>query len=292
VASGATETAPCCDVCRSARIHNVDPDFHFCRCDACGYVFDSPRPSAAQIAVFYSQPGKYDSWLREERSRDALWQRRLAKFLPHKAEGNLLDIGAGVGQFLYLARGSFTEVAGTEVSRSAIKIAKDKYGIELYEGEAEALPLPPAAFDNICLFHVLEHVAGPSGLLGRCRELLRPQGTLVIAVPNDVLAWSSWIKKHGKRLRLKRFQKFSPVLGISRAGGSREIHLSHFTPAVLRRVVEGAGLTVVEESLDPYYVAGGARLLLESAYYGLHRALHALFKINRYETIWMIARKP
>jgi hypothetical protein len=34
------------------------------------------------------------------------------------------------------------------------------------------------------------------------------------------------------------------------------------------------------------------RLLLEKAYFAIHRTIYALFKINRYETIWMIARKP
>ena len=281
-----------CNVCRSDRIQRVDPEFNFCQCDSCGYVFDSPRPSAAEVAAFYSQPAKYDSWLQEESARDALWKRRVSKLLPHKAEGNLLDIGAGIGQFLHHARPFFTQIAGTEVSASAIRIAREKYGIELCPAEAEELNMPPASFDNITLFHVLEHVPDPVRLIHRCQGLLRPQGILAIAVPNDVLAWSSKIKKLGKRLGLGAFQKFSPVLGISRAGASREIHLSHFTPAVLRRLLKNAGLIVMEESLDPYYVASGMRLLLDRAYYVLHRMLYAVLKINRYDTIWMIARKP
>jgi SAM-dependent methyltransferase len=156
----------------------------------------------------------------------------------------------------------------------------------------EDLSLPPGAFDNITLFHVLEHVPDPAMLIDLCRDLLRSKGVLVIAVPNDVLAWSSTIKKAGKRLRLKPFQKFSPVLGIPRAGSSREIHLSHFTPAVLRKLVEQSGLDVVEESLDPYYVSSGVRRIVVSAYYALHQMLHAAFKSNRYETIWMVAQKP
>jgi hypothetical protein len=115
---------------------------------------------------------------------------------------------------------------------------------------------------------------------------------LVIAVPNDVLAWTSKIKKIGKTLRIKSFQKFSPKLGISRAGTSREIHLSHFAPAVLRRLLEDSGLHLAEESLDPYYVSRGLRLGLDSAYYAAHRALNATLKINRYDTIWMVAHKP
>src|ERR1700719_3434757 len=97
--------------------------------------------------------------------------------------------------------------------------------------------------------------------------MLCAQGILIIAVPNDVLAWTSKIKKIGKKLGIKSFQKFSPKLGISRGGTSREIHLSHFTPPVLRRLLKNSGLHIVEESLDPYYVSRGLRLCLDSAYY-------------------------
>jgi SAM-dependent methyltransferase len=212
--------------------------------------------------------------------------------LPHRAPGNLLDVGAGVGQFLHHAQPLFTQATGTEVSSSAVTIAREKYGLKLLAAQVEDLNLPPSSFDNITLFHVLEHVHDPARLIGLCRDLLRPRGVLFIAVPNDVLAWSSTVKRAGKRLGLKPFHKFSPVLGIARAGASREIHLSHFAPAVLRQLLEKSGLIVTDESLDPYYVSSGVRLMIDRAYSALHRMLQAALKINRYETIWMVARKP
>ena len=290
--STVTDIVLACNICGSEQITKVDPEFNFCRCDSCGYVFDSPRPSFAEINAFYSQAGKYNAWLKEERARDTLWKRRLKKLLRCGAAGRLLDIGAGYGQFLHHAQSFFSEVAGTEISASAIAIAKEKYGFSLLAGRVEDIDLPPESFDTITLFHVLEHVPDPCKLVHRCQTLLRRQGTLAIAVPNDVLAWTSRIKKIGKQLGLKPFQKFSPRLGISRAGTSHEIHLSHFTPPVLRRLLENSGLHVIEESLDPYCASRGLRLLLDSAYYAGHRILHAALKINRYDTIWMVARKP
>lgn len=281
-----------CNICGSEQIQKVDPEFNFCRCNSCGYVFDSPRPSFAEISAFYSQAGKYNAWLKEERARDMLWKRRLKKLLKCGAAGRLLDIGAGHGQFLYHAQPFFSEVTGTEVSASAIAIAKEKYGLSLLAGQVEGLDLPPRSFDTITLFHVLEHVPDPCTLIHRCHTLLRPEGILAIAVPNDVLAWTSRIKKIGKQLGLKPFQKFSPKLGISRAGGSCEIHLSHFTLPVLRHLLENSGLQVIGESLDPYYVSRGVRLFLDSAYFAVHRISHAALKINRYDTIWMVTRKP
>ncbi|MGC2743589.1 MAG: class I SAM-dependent methyltransferase [Candidatus Angelobacter sp.] len=286
------EVVLACNVCRSERIQKVDSDFNFCRCDSCGYVFDSPRPSFVEISAFYSQAGRYDKWLKQEQARDRLWTRRLKKLSQSGAKGRLLDIGAGYGQFLQHARTLFYDVNGTEVSEIAVALAKEKYGLQLFAGQIEELDLPPQSFHTITLFHVLEHVPDPGKLVSRCHALLRAQGTLVIAVPNDVLAWTSKVKKAGKKLGIKSFQKFSPKLGIARAGASREIHLSHFTPAVLRQLLETSGLHLTEESLDPYYVSSGFRLLLDSAYYTVHRVLHATMKINRYDTIWMVARKP
>ncbi|HEX3154321.1 MAG TPA: class I SAM-dependent methyltransferase [Candidatus Angelobacter sp.] len=287
-----TEIVLACNICGSEQIQKVDPDFNLCCCNSCGYVFDSPRPSFEEISAFYSQAGKYDAWLKEERARDLLWKRRLKKLLQSGARGSLLDIGAGYGQFLHHAQPFFSTVAGTEVSASAIAVAREKYGLELLAGQVEELDLPQQSFDTITLFHVLEHVPDPGKLVALCHALLRPKGILAVAVPNDVLAWTSKIKKIGKQLGLKPFQKFSLKLGIARAGASREIHLSHFTPTVLRRLLENSGLHIMEESLDPFYVSRGIRLFLNSAYYAAHRALHSALRINRYDTIWMVARKP
>jgi 2-polyprenyl-3-methyl-5-hydroxy-6-metoxy-1,4-benzoquinol methylase len=288
----ATEIVLACSICQSDRIQTIDSDFNFCRCEFCGFIFDSPRPSFAEISAFYSQAGKYDIWLKEERARDMLWKRRLKKLLRTGAKGGLLDIGTGYGQFLHHARPHFEEVSGTEVSESAVAIANEKYGMSLLAGEIETLDLPSQSFDTITLFHVLEHVPDPVKLVTRCHALLRAQGILVIAVPNDVLAWTSKIKKIGNKVGLRSFQKFSAKLGISRAGASREIHLSHFTPTVLRQLVESSGLQIIEGALDPYYVSSGMRLFLDSGYYALHRLLLATLKINRYDTIWMVACKP
>jgi SAM-dependent methyltransferase len=255
-------------------------------------MFDSPRPTRIEVAKFYSHPAKYDSWLKEEKARDALWRRRLTKLLLHKARGNLLDVGAGIGQFLHHARPYFTEVTGTEVSESAVRIASEKYGIDLLAGQIEEMDIAPGSFDNITLFHVLEHVPDPRHLIHLCCDLLRPRGILAIAVPNDVLAWTAWVKKLGRRLGLRAFQKFSPVLGIARAGESREIHLSHFTPAVLHKLVQAADLKILEQSLDPYFASSGMHLIFDGLYYGLHRTLLSTGAMNRYDTIWMIARKP
>ena len=177
------------------------------------------------------------------------------------------------------------------MSQSAVQVARQRYGLDIAEGVVEELEFADGSFDNITLFHVLEHVPDPSALVEICWRLLANEGTLVTAVPNDVLAWTSLAKRIGKILRLPAFSKFSPVMGISKAGTSREIHLSHFTPPVLRRLLETHGFSIVFASIDPYYAAVGPKAVLHAAYHTLHLALYRLFGANRYDTILMIARK-
>jgi SAM-dependent methyltransferase len=285
------ETIQACSVCGSDILESADAKWNLCRCLGCGFVFDNPRPSLVELSEFYSKPTKYDSWLDQTHARNDLWQRRLKKLLPYRAEGNLLDVGTGIGQFLHLARPFFTEVYGTELSESAVRIAKEKYGFHIYHGSIEQLDLPAGFFHNITLFHVLEHVPDPAQLLAICWTLLQPGGVLLIAVPNDLLAWTSFLKKAGKWLQLPAFQKFSPKFGLPKVGTSREVHLSHFTPNVLRTLVENQGFSVLDESLDPYFAADGFRKIFHASYFALHQKLFSVFKINRYDTIWMIARR-
>jgi len=84
------------------------------------------------------------------------------------------------------------------------------------------------------------------------------------------------------------------LLGLPRLtldGSIAEIHLSHFTPSVLRRLVQATGFSVVVSTLDPYYVATGfARVKADILYYGC-LAIHQIFRINIYDAILMIARK-
>ena len=285
------ETLSRCLVCDSERIQAVDAEYNLCRCEACGYIFDNPRPTLAAIVDFYSAPKKYDTWLVVEDSREELWKRRLKKLLKHAERGNLLDVGTGTGQFLNLAKPYFNRVSGTEVSQTALKIAKEKYSLDISQGQIEDCNLPKNSFDTITLFHVLEHVPDPKKSIARCKELLETGGVLLVCVPNDVLAWTSKVKILGKKFGLRPFQKFSPKVGVPRVFTSNEIHLSHFAPPVLRRLLEQSGLEVIEESLDPYYASTGIKQMLHSGYYAFHRLLFGLTQVNRYDTIWMMARK-
>lgn len=292
VGSGDQEVLHACPLCAADRLSVFDSVANLWECQRCSYVFDNPRPTLAALINFYSQPAKYDSWLAEEPARDVLWRRRLRKFLPLAKPGSLLDVGAGIGQFLAIARPSFTEVYGSEVSGSALQIARVKYNLTLYQGEIQDIDFSGKQFDNITIFHVLEHVPDPCGVLEKCSSLLSPGGVLAVAVPNDLYMLRG--RRFLKTARNRMFHRSGPT-GLPKIvldGSIAEIHLSHFTPAVLRQQLQQYGLNVVANTLDPYYAATGAAHLKHALRYAGCRAIHSVLRVNLYDTMLLIARKP
>lgn len=288
------ETVLACPSCGRDQIRTLDAVANICICESCRYIFDNPRPAIEELVRFYSQPTKYDAWLAEEAGREQLWARRLKLLRPVMKPGSLLDVGAGIGQFLNLARPHFSSVQGTEVSESAIEIARHKYGLRLLRGEIQAIDFDRRQFDNITIFHVLEHVPNPRLVLLRCAELLAPDGVLVIAVPNDVQSLRSQARRLLANLGMGSLPRGS-TLGLPRLaldGSIAEIHLSHFTTASLHKLVERCGFSVKAERLDPYYATTGRRGWKSAGFYGVCRAVNAVSGINLYDTILLVARMP
>src|SRR6266478_701550 len=291
VPNGDVEVLYACPLCEADSLGVLDSTANLCECKRCGYVFDNPRPTLAALIAFYSQPTKYDQWLAEEPARDALWMRRLRLLRPIVKPGSLLDVGAGIGQFLAVARPYFSEVCGTEVSESAIHIARQKYNLQLLAGEIQSVELGNKKFDNITIFHVLEHVPNPKQVIERWASLLIDGGTLTIAVPNDLYSYRG--KRFLRTLAARRFGRFARV-GLPKIvldGSLAEIHLSHFTPQVLRHLLERSGLSVIACTLDPYYVAAGFAERRSTGFYLCCRILNRIFRINVYDTMLLIARK-
>jgi SAM-dependent methyltransferase len=285
------ETLSACILCGSRDIHSADPEARFWACRACGLLFDNPRPDSGAIFAFYSKPAQYKDWVAEAKARDRLWKRRLAKLARFARPGSILDVGAGIGQFLHHARARFRPAEGTEVSASGIGLAKEKYGIELRRGEVGSIDFGGTRFDNITLFHVLEHVPSPRETLAVLRELLAPGGVLFIAVPNDIASLGAvkrrWFRKLGLARGLGRYGL--PPLNLD--GGMDEIHLSHFTPGALSRYLSANGFEVLELGLDPFYAESGARLAGHAMRYWICSAFHRLTGVNVYGTIWVAARR-
>ena len=95
-------------------------------------------------------------------------------------KGKILDIGCGTGDFLLAANKAGWQTIGFEPNNKAKKISKQK-GIEITE---ETKILENYSFDVITMWHVLEHVPDLEEYILELKRLLKPKGTIIIAVPN------------------------------------------------------------------------------------------------------------
>lgn len=163
------------------------------------------------------------------RERDAASLAAILRFRPRERP-SLLDVGAGTGSFLRLARdsGRFGRLEGADLS-SANEEAFARARIPLHVGRLEDLDRP--LFDVVTAHHVLEHVLDPNRFLLEIRRLLVDDGILHLIVPNEG-SFTSRSKSFWSRLGLKPrpFRHLSPGH-----------HLTFFERGTLIRLLEKHG---------------------------------------------------
>jgi 2-polyprenyl-3-methyl-5-hydroxy-6-metoxy-1,4-benzoquinol methylase len=239
-----------CPVCDSNRARTDSPAIHtlnlgrpfaVVRCEDCGMRWLSPRPTADEYNQMYRllyfaneqspvslEFGALPEWMSEypqpavttrrfheshAEDRLAHSERQLASIAARKPNrGRMLEIGAGHGEFLALARSVGWQVSGIEPSKTAVAHARLHQNLELVPTTLEAYTTDEQ-FDVIYLSHVFEHVLEPSAVLATIKRLLAPGGLLALEVPNQ---FESWVRRLAKVMRM-------------RSGRERTIYSIHHT---------------------------------------------------------------
>ena len=204
-------------------------------CVGCGLVFIDPVPAEALSPLTYGSE-YYEPWqAREAMPRLRLWRRRLAQIVARRERGSILDVGCGDGHFLQVARQAGWRVDGIEFSPEGARRAAARLGRPVAVGDLARTGHLPGPFDVVTLWHVLEHLEEPLPMLGAVRRRVRPGGLLAVAVPNldNLPMQAAYRLARGRRLPLYE-------------AGAREPHLSHFSPATLRRLIEMEAFQVID----------------------------------------------
>ena len=191
------------------------------RCRACGMIYENPRyPEETILAGYMSAADDGHDSQYPQRVRSFLRAlQKSARDLPPPG-AKVLDIGCAGGAFLDAARDFGYQVSGLEPSRILAERARRR-GFDVAHGTIDKHDLAHGAYDLICLWDVIEHLCEPRQALAKIRELLKPDGRLLINFP-DIGTWQA-------RLAGRRFWWILSV------------HLHHFDRRSLARLLRFTG---------------------------------------------------
>jgi 2-polyprenyl-3-methyl-5-hydroxy-6-metoxy-1,4-benzoquinol methylase len=96
----------------------------------------------------------------------------------------VLDVGTGGGEFAYLIKSLGHDLYGIEPNKGYAEYSIAEYALNLQIGFIQDNTFNPASFDVITIWHVLEHTEDPYTVLHTLQGLLKPEGILVVEVPN------------------------------------------------------------------------------------------------------------
>lgn len=160
-------------------------------CVRCGSGTVVPQPTPKQLEELYGE-AYYKQFISGQGvaggvtdASDAL-KRRLRMLEDLTPRGTLLDLGCAIGTFVAHARSMGWDAIGVEPSPWAAEQARQHYGLEIHCGTLESAPIRPGSVDVVHANHVIEHLADPFATLAAAMRILRPDGLIVIEVPQEL----------------------------------------------------------------------------------------------------------
>ena len=207
-------------------------------------LFTFPKPNAQQLPKYYES----EDYISHTDGKRTLFEKTY-QFIKNIAlanklnlinncapkKGNLLDVGAGTGDFLLTAKNNGWNTIGFEPNSKAKEMAQKK-GINFTEKTAD---LQDNSFDVITMWHVLEHVLDLEIQIKELKRLVKKDGTIIVAVPN----FNSFDAKY--------YNEFWAAFDAPR-------HLWHFSKTAIEKLFRKENVKLVSikpMKFDSYYVS-------------------------------------
>jgi 2-polyprenyl-3-methyl-5-hydroxy-6-metoxy-1,4-benzoquinol methylase len=153
---------------------------------------------------------------------------RLEKIRPYlQGKMRVLDVGSGGGEFAYLLASLGHVVHGVEPNEGYANYSSEQYGLDIDVGFIGDVSLPGEGFDLVTIWHVLEHTEDPGSVLRKLHAALRPDGVLVIEVPNIEATCQS------------------------PSSTFHDAHLYHFNTSNLAKLAQKSGFAELSTQLSP-----------------------------------------
>lgn len=160
-------------------------------CESCGLIFNDPIPGDDELRDFYSDRYRIEYKGRfQPRPRQVArsFRRASALFRDHgslvQKHRRVLDVGAGSGEFVFLAKQLGFDVTGIEPNLGYVDYCRESLGLDLLPKSIFECDFAKGSFDFIRINHVLEHLNKPMEVLALLRHWLKDDGVLFIEVPN------------------------------------------------------------------------------------------------------------
>jgi 2-polyprenyl-3-methyl-5-hydroxy-6-metoxy-1,4-benzoquinol methylase len=263
-----------CPICNkediSTLLHTKDyslttEDFQIIQCANCTLEYTDPAPSKEAITPYYNFP----SYISHTDTKEGLVNKMYHKVRNHTLtqktnwvqslftghKGQLLEVGAGTGAFAHSMLKKGWKVTALEPDVSSRQKALENYDINLLPIE-ELFHLEPAKYEVITLWHVLEHVHDLNSYMKIFHSLLKPNGRLIIAVPNYTSYDAGYYKKYWAAYDVPR-------------------HLYHFSPLSMHYLAKKHKMSIVQKLpmwFDSFYVSLLSEKYKQSGMIGMIRA--------------------
>lgn len=249
----------------------------------------TPQPSANTLSEYYksedyiSHTDSKRNWFEKAYHfvRGMALKRKLKLINSFPVSGKtILDVGCGTGDFLQTAKNNSWNVYGIEPNEKARAIANSKTRNQVFDTNT-LQEFESGAFDVITLWHVLEHLPNLETEIQNLNRLLKPNGRLVIAVPN----FKSYDAKH--------YNAFWAAYDVPR-------HLWHFNQTSISNLFGTFNfkLDVIKPMLfDSFYVSllseqykSGSKNLIKAFYIGLRSNFKAI-RTKEYSSLIYVLKK-
>ena len=243
---------PICDVAENELFLSI-PDhmitketFKIVRCKSCGFHYTNPIPQEAEIGRYY----KSDDYISHSSSnrgivnkaynvvRNITLKRKLSLINRLSKGKDLLDVGAGTGHFLSVCKNDGWNIQGLEPDQDARDFAKSNFSLEL-NPLTDLFKIEDNSKDVITMWHVLEHVYHLKRDIAELVRILKPDGSLIIAVPNM------------SSKDAKQYKEFWAAYDVPR-------HLYHFQKETIVNLMSQFNLSckeILPMKFDSYYVS-------------------------------------
>lgn len=246
-----------------------------------------PQPTLDKLGSYY----EFEDYISHTDGKRTLFE-KMYHFIKRKAirdkvklinsyqplKGRILDIGAGTGDFLLECKNQNWEILGIEPNDKAKGIAVGK-GIKFGDTIEK---LESNSFDVITMWHVLEHVPDVEHQVAELKRLLKPSGTIIVAVPNF------------KSYDAKYYKEFWAAYDVPR-------HLWHFSKTAIEKLFDKQNMNLEDIKpmwFDSFYVSllsekykSGKMNFISGFFIGLISNVSGFFKKEFSSHIYVLKNK-